>query len=490
MNRQSPGDVPRAFAVVLLLFIVVLFALRNLPWHLDDYDQAKQAFTSYEMINGGAWLFQHTPTGRIATKPPLAGWISAGIFALAGGRGWELAWRLPTFAAAALVLATLWRTGTRLFGGTTGGILAAGMFGLNFFTPRLATLVRTDMLLAAFIFFAGWLILEKVRTDTPWTRGERWSLFALVLGSLLTKGPIAYAFLAPGLVAFWLLTRRVSPSRAWAGWWCWLAPLALFIAWLALGLGYDPEFKEQVIYKEFLGRFTVGEGARHHNFPPGFYILNLLGKALPWSLLLPALFLARKVRTAVRQDRALLWLICWMLGGLLFMECVPSKRFDRIFPVVPPACLLLAAAARHLGAAWPSARLQRVAFASASIAAVLAGGYSLLKVATAFRENARALVAFGADVHAKVGGQQDRLAVVNGKDEAMLMYVGQGRFSSDDDALALWRAGRLDWVVLSRSDLSKMESAFEPFALRAEVARVPNKSNGYALIERLSARSD
>ena len=36
--------------------IGLLFLTTNLPWHLDDYDQAKQAFTSLEMVHEGHWL--------------------------------------------------------------------------------------------------------------------------------------------------------------------------------------------------------------------------------------------------------------------------------------------------------------------------------------------------------------------------------------------------------------------------------------------------
>ena len=50
------------FALALLVF-----ATSNLPWQLDDYDQGKQAFTSFEAIEQGHWLFQHTPNAAIAT---------------------------------------------------------------------------------------------------------------------------------------------------------------------------------------------------------------------------------------------------------------------------------------------------------------------------------------------------------------------------------------------------------------------------------------
>src|SRR4029077_16815339 len=81
---------------------VLLFAIANLPWNLDEYDQAKQAFTSFEMVAQGHWFYQHTPNGWVATKPPLVGWSAAVFFGVT--RSWELAWRLPSFLAGLALL--------------------------------------------------------------------------------------------------------------------------------------------------------------------------------------------------------------------------------------------------------------------------------------------------------------------------------------------------------------------------------------------------
>ena len=58
---------PRTRWIVLCL-IVGFFAMTNLPWILDDYDQAKQAYTSFEMIGQGHWLYQHTPNESVDRK--------------------------------------------------------------------------------------------------------------------------------------------------------------------------------------------------------------------------------------------------------------------------------------------------------------------------------------------------------------------------------------------------------------------------------------
>ena len=93
--------------------ILCFFALTNLPWQLDDYDQAQQAFTSFEMIKECHWFFQRTPHELIAQKPPLVGWVSAAIFAIT--QSWDIAWRLPSFLAAVLLATILLdRKSTRL----------------------------------------------------------------------------------------------------------------------------------------------------------------------------------------------------------------------------------------------------------------------------------------------------------------------------------------------------------------------------------------
>src|SRR5512143_3181649 len=113
---------------IIAALIILLFAIANLPWQLDDYDQAKQAFTSFEMVMEGHWLYQHTPHERVATKPPLVAWISAAFFALT--RSWEIAWRLPSFLAALALAIVLFRAAREAYG-NLAALSALGAFGLN-----------------------------------------------------------------------------------------------------------------------------------------------------------------------------------------------------------------------------------------------------------------------------------------------------------------------------------------------------------------------
>jgi len=126
---------------VISAFVFCMFAVTNLPWQLDDYDQGQQAFTSFEMIREGHWFFQRTAHEKIAQKPPLVGWASAAVFGVT--RSWDIAWRLPSFLTALVLAAILFRAANAAYR-TAPAVIALGAFGLNLLSVRLATLVRTD----------------------------------------------------------------------------------------------------------------------------------------------------------------------------------------------------------------------------------------------------------------------------------------------------------------------------------------------------------
>src|SRR5437764_7928775 len=194
---------------IIAAVIILLFAIGNLPWQLDDYDQAKQAFTSFQMVKEGRWLYQETPHEHVATKPPLVGWISAAIFAVT--RSWEVAWRLPSFLAAVALGLILFRAAESAYG-RTAGFIALSAFGLNLLTPRLATLVRTDMPLALLIFLIGLLVWRKIRAGDEWKLRDQLYVFVLLTAAMLIKGPIVYAFLLPGIAMFQLRRGSARPA--------------------------------------------------------------------------------------------------------------------------------------------------------------------------------------------------------------------------------------------------------------------------------------
>src|SRR5207248_6778591 len=268
----------------LAALMLVLFSVTNLPWELDDYDQAKQAWTSYEMVTEGHWFYQRTSDDQgLATKPPLTGWISAATFAIT--RSWDVAWRLPSLLCAALIAFLLLRSASRACG-NAAGLIAFAAFGFNLLSPRLATLVRSDMPLALVIFLVGLLILEKIRTGEPWRTQDRWLMFGLLTAGMLIKGPVVYAFLLPGIVVYQLCKSKTGGASAWCGWWPWLGSLAIFLIWAIAGCLWVPRFYDLVVLDEFVARFGAVGTHAHSSKSVFFYLPHLLHKFFPWSAVL------------------------------------------------------------------------------------------------------------------------------------------------------------------------------------------------------------
>jgi 4-amino-4-deoxy-L-arabinose transferase-like glycosyltransferase len=465
--------------------IALLFCVTNLPWTLDDYDQAKQAFTSFEMVQEGHWLYEHTPNEKIATKPPLIGWVSAATYGVT--RSWEVAWRFPSMAAALLLLAAVTIAAKRAYG-TVAGLLAMGAFGLNLLSPRLATLARTDMPLALVIFLLGAKIWEKFRAGKPWLTGDRVVIFALLTAAMLIKGPIVYAFLLPGIVAFHFWKGNENAS-AWSGWWPWIGSLAIFALWVAGGIWLVPGFYEQVVVKEFAGRF--GETI-HRPQPLYFYFPHLLHKFAPWSLLILALAVAGwRTRKATLRQRWLnlpaemVWLVCWSLGGLMLMSLIPSKRVDRIFPVVPPLCLLLAAQFAQLSRDRAHrSRIQRWGAVALIVAGLFSAGYAAQRVIISYRSGDDALVKFGAVVRREAAARGWRYEVIGGRDEGLLLYLRRTHFIKKPEAVERWKGNNLDALVAPRDEVAALLRELPGSAIsdRAGPVATNNQRREYVLL--------
>jgi hypothetical protein len=207
--------------------------------------------------------------------------------------------------------------------------------------------------------------------------------------------------------------------------------------------------------REFVGRF--GETI-HRPQPLLFYCLHLLHKFSPWSVLMIAIALVDlrsrnwRLRSAWREmSPDIFWLLCWSIGGLIVMSLIPSKRVDRIFPVIPPLCLLLAA---QIGAGRSSlnanaARRHSYLALALLFAILFTGGYTSWKILSGYRDHRDALAAFGRKVRHQAEAHQWRYEVVSAKDEGLLLYLRKTHFVEPQRAGTEWNDGNLDALVAS-----------------------------------------
>jgi len=293
---------------------------------------------------------------------------------------------------------------------------------------------------------------------------------------MLIKGPIVYAFLLPGIVLFYLGYGKVGALRrpdaaaqrpyrsVWAGWWPWVASLAIFLAWVVGGIGSQPGFYHEVVMREFIGRF--GETI-HRPQPLLFYLPHLLHKFAPWSVLMIAIALVDlrsrnwRFRSLCREmSPETFWLLWWSIGGLIAMSLIPSKRVDRIFPVIPPFCLLLAAqiSGRDATPRRPVDAVRRLplwTMAALFLAILFTGAYTGWKIVTGYRDHRDALAVFGRNVRREAESHHWRYEVVSARDEGLLLYLQKVHFIDPQLAVTEWNNGSLDAVVVS-TDKAKM----------------------------------
>src|SRR5438445_5151784 len=365
---------------------------------------------------------------HINSKPPAVAWASAALYQIT--RSWDFAWRFPSFVAG-IALAVLIFPGARTFCDLPA-LCALAAFGLNLLSVRLATLVRTDMPLALVTFAVGLLMLEKIRTRTSWTTRDRVALFAVLTAAMFVKGPIVCAFVLPPLVLYQLLRNwRPDFPNAWSGWVPWIASFALFCLWVIFGIRFIDGFYEDVILNEFGARFHEGI---HRSQPLLFYVPHLLQKFAPWSLLTLGLLVValRKTKAATGKwlgslSPEMFWLITWALGGIVVMSLIPSKRVDRIFPAIPPLCLLLAVQIKAM-MADNVIRVRQIAAFEVIFATIFTGTYAAVRVIDGYRNHRDALVKFGREVRRIAAAKHLRYEILPGRDESLLLYLQRPRF--------------------------------------------------------------
>jgi 4-amino-4-deoxy-L-arabinose transferase-like glycosyltransferase len=375
------------------------------------------------------------------------------------------------------------------------------------------------MPLAFVIFLIGLLIWKNIREGIEWRRRHQIYVFGLLTIGMLIKGPIVYAFLLPGIVLFQWRGRARSlgaplQKHAWPGWWPWVASLAVFLLWVTVGILFQPGFFNEVVMREFVARF--GETI-HRPQPLYFYLPHLLHKFAPWSVLIIGIALVDlhsrrwRLRSVIRDmSPDTFWLLCWSVGGLILMSLIPSKRVDRIFPIISPLCLLLAAQIARLGACSHGSvsrsstsddvgltghrpvatenakRIYRWAAAALVLSVLFTGGYTISKVISGYRHHRDALAIFGRAVRREAATHRWRYEVVSAKDEGLLLYLQKTHFVEPNHAVSEWNNGNLDALVASTEKASGLMPQLvgaAPSQLKSN-EREKEQGNVYFLITR------
>jgi 4-amino-4-deoxy-L-arabinose transferase-like glycosyltransferase len=360
------------FVAALLLGLFLHLGVRPL-----ELEEPRRALVALELGLRGDWIVSTTNGVAYLRKPPLFSWLLLGLMRLGGTA--EAALRLPTvasFLAAGLLLLVAARRRLGL-----GTALTAAAFFLTFANLLFYGTLHADidLFLSLVVLLQALAIFALEQRDRPLLLFVASYLLAAL--AFLTKGFPALAFQALTLLG-WLVWRR---RARWLASWRHLAGLGAFA--VVVG-GYLALYAREgdagaLLLRLFVdsgertagsGRFGLGAALLHLvTFP-----LEVVNIGLPWSLL--AGFLALPAaRARVRAEPLLQFCTVFLAVNVVPYWLSPGTRPRYLFPFLPFAALLLAAALDGADLRGRTGRALRWLFGIAlALAALLPLGLPLL----------------------------------------------------------------------------------------------------------------
>ncbi|WP_337175040.1 glycosyltransferase family 39 protein [Paludisphaera sp.] len=332
----SSPRAPRAWIepIALVAVCLALFLAGNGRTGLWDRDEPRNAVAVHEMRARGDWLYPTFNGEPRHHKPILSYWLM-GLATAVIGEG-PAGMRLHSALAGTGTCLLVWLLGRRMLG-ARAGFLAALMLAVSPIMVAESKLATTDATLSFWLMACQLCLFELTRRESRPIATAFWVSLSL---AMLTKGPVAPAILAAiALPAWWwgcpvaTVWRRLEWRRGA------LICLTLAAPWFVLMIGSTRgEFMEVAIKQQLLQR--VSTEMEEHGAYPGYYAAMSTVLFFPWSCLVPMALVAAWKRRKV--DPNLAYLIAWVVGPMIMLECVRTKLIHYYLPAFP-ACALLAA---------------------------------------------------------------------------------------------------------------------------------------------------
>lgn len=341
---------------MILLLALLLWGGEYLRRDLMAPDEARFALVSQEMREGH-WLVPFRQGEYYAHKPPLMFWLTNAASALTGFEIGRIAPRLPSLLGAFLALWAATSLAARWFGAPAAWWVLL-LLPSSFLFWNKGGFGQIDMLLCGLQMMALYFLFSahSARSLLP--------AYICMGMAIMAKGPVGFIVPMGAYICAMLASRTPFPRPHWHFLWGTAIALSFPGIWLALVWLQGPPdgYLEELLFKQNFGRAAGDFGG--HARPWHYFIPYYLADFLPWTILLPAAWLAMGTDTQSRKQRRLL--LGWILFVIVFFSLSGSKRNLYILLAYPASALLIAGSIQH----WShlSTRLRR---ASALLPATL-----------------------------------------------------------------------------------------------------------------------
>ncbi|NQW94175.1 MAG: glycosyltransferase family 39 protein [Polaromonas sp.] len=337
----------------IILGIVVLARLLTLGLYpLTDTTEARYGEVARKMAELGNWVTPLYDYGvPFWAKPPLTTWLSAISIQLFGVN--EFAARLPYFLLAVLIAWLVWQW-VRRSSASQAQLTVAMMSGtMLYFIASAAVMTDLGLVLGTTLALRGfWAAFEQGESARP---KEVWLLFIGLGIGLLAKGPIAVVLSSLPIGLWMLLTGNIKASWRRLPWLKGsLLTFAIAAPWYMLAEIRTPGFWDYFFIGEHWNRFTVTGWAGDkygtaHATQRGAIWLFALAAVMPWTALVPLLWIGRKTIPALQHPEPVkysrdftIYLLTWSVAPCLFFTMSGNILWTYVLPSLPAMALLAA----------------------------------------------------------------------------------------------------------------------------------------------------
>jgi len=318
---------------LILLFSIMLWGGEYALRHLWEPDEARYAYIATEMQTQGVWSYLTRHGEWYTDKPPLMFWLMRIGSTVTGGTINSISARLPSLLGMVLCLWAVTRLAARWLGISTAWRVLF-ILPTTYLCWRQGGWGQIDALLCGLEMMALYFLFTHDEQPCVWRALAAYACMGL---AILAKGPVGLIIpIGAYLCARWAAGEKAMLRKRhwmWGSFVALLFPaLWLLAAWLANApAGY---FRE-LLFDQSIKR--VADGTAGHRNPFYYYLLYFPLEFMPWTLLLPAAFLAQALSKAHRR------LLGWFVFVLVFFSIVRDKRPLYILLCWPAAAMFLAA---------------------------------------------------------------------------------------------------------------------------------------------------
>jgi len=304
-------------------------------------DEAQRACPPREMLKTGDWVVPRIDGIEYLKKPPLLNWQVALTYRVLGISEWTA--RLPAALSgmALVVVVYLW---VRRFSADSTALLAGVITSGNYLVLSKSRECQLDIPMALFTVAALWQWWKALQCLD---RGKGGFTRAVFLGGLwlaiahLYKFPIPFLFLICSWLGCIVALRRWRWLLRWPWWAALVASVIPVVLWgwaAAEAVGWERALT--IWLRE--GALHVNEVSTINSGPFWFYVPRVILCFLPWSLLIPVLFL-RGFRQA-QSCRRLTFHYLWIGAGASFvlLSLNAAKETEYMLPAMLLFAILLA----------------------------------------------------------------------------------------------------------------------------------------------------